>query len=185
MNLCGKMLDILGARAPMLILELFCRNSEKEFYTKEIGRKLKLSKATTIKWLKRLREEGLLGETPRGRKTFYRLHLGHPLAKQIRVLFTLAELVPTLKSLKDLRGAYLVGASARGTEAPDSPIELLILTRADSGYIEKALEGISRKLGRTIKTRVMTPLEYAELARKDKELYERLEREKIRLIGGR
>lgn len=178
------MLDILGVRAPMRILELFCRNPEKEFYTKEIGQKLNLSKATTIKWLKRLAEERLLSETPRGRKTFYKLYWGHPFARQARVLFTLTELVPRLKDLKDLRGAYLVGASTRGVEAPDSPIELLILTRTDPEYIRRALGKISRNLGRTIKTSVMTPLEYAELAKKDRKLYERLEREKIRLIRG-
>lgn len=176
------MLDILGSRAPVRILRLFCENPEKEFYTKEIGQELKLSKATAIKWLKRLKDEGFLSETPRGRKTFYRLRWG-PLTRQTRVLFTLAELVPPLRRLKDLRGAYLVGASARGTEAPDSPIELLILTRTDPKFIGKALEGVSRKLGRTIKTHVMTSLEYAELARKNKGLYERLELEKIRLVG--
>lgn len=184
MNLCETMLDILGSRAPMRILELFCRNPEEEYYTKEVGQKLKLSKATTIKWLKRLTEEGLLSETPRGRKMIYKLQWGHPFARQARVLFTLTELIPTLKDLRDLRGAYLVGTSARGIEVPDSPIELLILTRTDPEYIRKALGRISRKLGRTIETSVMTPLEYAELSKKNRELYERLEREKIRLIGG-
>jgi predicted nucleotidyltransferase len=168
----------------MRILELFCRNPEEEFYTKEVGQKLKLSKATTIKWLKRLTEEGLLGETPRGRKMMYKLKWGHPFARQTRVFFTLAELVPILKDLRDLRGAYLVGTSARGIEASDSPIELLILTRTDPEYIQKTIGRVSRKLGRTIEVSVMTPLEYAELAKKNKELYERLEREKIRLIGG-
>lgn len=176
------MLDIIGARAPMRILELFCKNLEASFYSREIGQKLGLSKATTIKWLKRLTREGLLGETPSGRKKFYKLQWGHPFVRQVRVLFTLAELVPALAELKDLRGAYLVGAAARGSDAPDSPIELLVLTRADPGYIGKVLERVSRKLGRPIEPRVMAPLEYAELASNEPALHEKLEREKIRLV---
>lgn len=182
MNLCGTMLDILGTRAPMRILELFCRNPEEEFFTKEVGQKLKLSKATTIKWLKRLAEEGLLSETPRGRKVIYKLQWGNPFVRQVRVLLTLAELVPTLSRLSDLRGAYLVGASARGSDAPGSPIELLVLTRTDPDYIKKVLDGVSRKIRKPIKPLVMTPLAYTELSRKDPKLHEHLEREKIRLL---
>jgi predicted nucleotidyltransferase len=177
------MLDIIGARAPMRILELFCRNPEANFYSKEIGQKLGLSKATTIKWLKRLTREGLLAKTPSGRKKFYKLQWEHPFSRQVRVLFTLAELALVIRGLRDLRGAYLVGAAARGSDAPDSPIELLVMTRADKKYIREALERVSRKLGRPIESRVMTPLEYAELSKKDRNLHERLEREKIRLIG--
>lgn len=167
----------------MRILEFFCNDPEAEFFSREIGYKLELSKATTIKWLKRLTEEGILTETAVGRRKFYKLQWGHPIARQVRVLFTLGELVPVLRGLRDLRGVYLIGAAATGSDAPDSPIELLILTHADQGYIRTALEKVSRKVGRPIDPRVMDPIAYAELSKKDPELHERLEREKIRLVG--
>ncbi len=176
-------MDIIGTQAPMRILELLCKSPEAELYSRQIGVKLELSKATTIKWLKRLTKEGLLVETARGRRKFYRLRWGHPIARQIRVLFTLSELAPALRRLKDLRGAYLVGEAAMGSDAPDSPIELLILTRADPEYIRKSLERVSRRVGRPIEPHVMDQLAYAELSKKDRKLYERLEREKIRLVG--
>ncbi len=177
------MLDILGNQAPMQIIELFCNDPEAVFFSREIGVKLELSKATTIKWLKRLTEEGILTESAVGRRKFYRLQWGHPIARQVRVLFTLGELTPALRGLKELRGVYLVGTAATGTGAHDSPIELLILTRGGESYVKSAFEKVSKKLKRPIKTRVMDPLEYSALEKKDPELFARLEREKIRLSG--
>lgn len=175
------MLEFLKSKAPVDMLELFCKNPNKEFFSKEVGEKLDLSKATTIKWLRSLSENGILSETSQGRKKFYKFNWGNPLAKQIRVLITLSELIPALRSLSGLRAAYLVGGSARGTVAPDSPLELLILNRGGSRRIRKALDEVSSEIGREIEAKIMTPLEYAELARDNPNLHDRLEREKIRL----
>lgn len=176
------MLEILGSPAPLSILEFFCKNPQKEFYTKEIGKTLGLSKATTIKWLKRLSDEDILIEFSKGRKKIYRLRWGDPISRQIRVLFTLSELVPAMRKISDLRTAYLVGNSARGNDPPDSPIELLILTRGDTERIQKILKDVSSEINRPIEVKIMTPLEYAELSKRNPHLYERLEREKIRLV---
>lgn len=176
------MLEILGSPAPLSILELFYKNPQKEFYTKKISKKLGLSKATTIKWLKKLRDEGILIEFSKGRKKIYRLRWGDPISRQIRVLFTLTELLPELREISDLRAAYLIGNSARGSDPPDSPIELLILTRHNAKRVQDVLKDVSSEINRVIEAKIMTPLEYAELSKRDPRLHERLEREKVRLI---
>lgn len=176
------MLKFLGSQAPVDMLELFCKNPTEEFYSKEIGERLGLSKATTIKWLKHLAEEGILSKTSRGRKSFYKLRWGNPLARQIRVLMTLSELISALEGVSEMRAAYLVGASARGTDSPDSPVELLILNRGDSSQIRSVLSDLSSEMGREINARIMSPVEYADLARDNPKLHERLEREKVRLV---
>lgn len=176
------MLEIFGASTPMKVIELFCKNPRKEFYSKEVGEELELSKATTIKWLKHLTKEDILIESSRGRKKIYRLRWGNPIVRQVRVLITLTNLIPVVRSLSDLRAAYLIGNSAKGTDPPDSPIELLILTRGKIGRIRKNLDDVSSKIGRPINARIMTPLEYAELSKKEPKLHERLEREKLRLV---
>ncbi|KXA99618.1 hypothetical protein AKJ42_02875 [candidate division MSBL1 archaeon SCGC-AAA261C02] len=175
------MLEFLGSRAPLSILEFFCKNPQKEFYSKEIGEELDLSKATTIKWLKRLVEKGILTETSRGRKKIYRLRWANPFARQMRVILTLSKLIPTLENLTNLRAAYLTGDSAKGTDSPDSPVELLILNRGSEERVRRALDDVSSKIGRSVEARIMTPLEYADLASKKPALHEKLEREKIRL----
>ncbi len=175
------MLDFLGSQAPINMLELFCKNPNREFYSKEIGKKLGLSKATNIKWLKKLKENGILSETSKGRKKFYKLKLGNPLARQVRVLFTLSEIIPALKKVDELKAAYLIGDTARGTSAPNSPVELLILKRGDAKRIEKILDEVSEDIGREIKARIMSPLEYGQLSKEEPNLHEKLEREKIRL----
>jgi len=175
------MFDFLGAKAPLKMIELFCKNPEKEFYSKEIGDELGLSKATNIKWLKNLTERGIISERSHGRKKIYKLRLGNPIVRQLRVLHTLSKLIPVLGELNELKSAYLVGESSKGTASPDAPIELLILKRGDDLEIRRALEDVSDRIGRKIEAKIMTPLEYAELARDNPKLHERLEREKIRL----
>ncbi|MBS3815374.1 MAG: hypothetical protein KGY45_02275 [Hadesarchaea archaeon] len=176
------MLDFLGSKAPVRILEFFCMNPGEEFFSKEVGEELDLSKATTIKWLNKLTEKEILAKTPRGRKKIYRLNWGNPLARQIRTMLTLSKLLPTLRNKTDLRAAYLIGESARGTDSPDSPVELLILNRGSKKQIQKSLNKVSNKIERPIEARIMTPLEYGELSSKNPKLHEKLEREKIRLV---
>ncbi len=176
------MLDFLGSQASVDMLELFCKNPDKEFYSKEIGNKLNLSKATTIKWLKNLTNNGILSEKTDGRKKFYKIRLGNPLVRQLRVLLTISELISAFEGVNDIKSVYLIGSAAKGTYAPDSSIELLILKRGDSKRIKKVLNDVSSKIGRDIEARILSPLEYGELARDNPKLHERLEREKIRLV---
>ncbi|MFP4005303.1 MAG: nucleotidyltransferase domain-containing protein [Candidatus Hadarchaeia archaeon] len=178
------MMDFLGSEASVRIVELFCQNPNEEFYSKKVGDKLGISKATNIKWLKRLTDAGILTAQSRGRKKFYKLKLNNPLARQLRILMTLSELIPRLKDQDTLRSAYLVGSSAKGTHAPDSPLELLILHRGDPSQIRSVLDDVSSKIGREIEAKIMTPLEYAELSKDKPKLHERLEREKIRIVLG-
>lgn len=174
-------LEFLGTQAPVKMVELFSKNPDKEFYSKEIQEQLDLSKATNIKWLKELKEHGIIKGKSSGRKKYYKLNLASPLARQIRVLTTLSELVPTLKTLGGIRNAYLVGSSARGTGPADSSLELLIMKRSDSREIKEALNELEEKIGREINAKIMLPVEYGELARDNPKLHEKLEREKIRL----
>ncbi len=175
------LLEFLGSQAPVKMLELFSKNPDKEFYSKEIQDQLELSKATNIKWLKKLKQKEIIKEKSSGRKKYYKLKWASPIARQIRVLATLSELIPTLKSVSGIRSAYLVGSSAKGTDPPNSPIELLILQRGNKRGIKKALNHIEDKIGREIDAKIMIPIEYADLARDNPNLHERLEREKIRL----
>lgn len=176
------MMDILGSEAPVRMLKLFCRDPKREYYSKKIGEELDISKATTIKWLKRLTEEGILTESSRGRKKFYRLKMNNPISKQFRILITLSELIPALRNVDDLRSAYLIGSTAKGTYAPDAPLELLILHRGDSSRIRSVLDDVSSEIGREIEAKVLTPLQYAELSKDKPKLHERLEREKVRIV---
>ncbi len=175
------MLDFLGSQASVKMLELFCKNPDEGFYSKEIGKKLELSKATNIKWLKKLEEQDIITETSEGRKKYYKLKLSNPLARQVRVLYTLSELIDAFREVGDLKSAYLVGKTAQGNNPPDAPVELLILNRGDKDKIEDALEKVSDKIGKEIDAKIMTPLEYGQLSKEKPEVHEKLEREKIRL----
>ncbi|MCD6248516.1 MAG: hypothetical protein J7J17_03620 [Hadesarchaea archaeon] len=175
------MREILGSRAAMKILQLFCQNPRDGFYTKEIERKARLSKATTIKWLKKLSKRGILGGFQLGRKKVYRLRWQNSFGREIWRILAMGELVSALDKC-DLSGVYLFGPSTRGQDPPDSPLDILVLSRADPEYISKVLDKASRKIGKEIRPLVLDPLKYSELRKRNPSLYERIEREKIRLL---
>ena len=118
-----------------------------------------------------------------------RFFAGYPITPQNEIPEYMSKRMPEVGGVfvqaeSELAAINMVfGAAATGSDAPDSPIELLILTRGDPDYVLKALEKGSRKMGRPIEPRVMDSVAYSELSKKDPELHERLEREKIRLVG--
>jgi len=63
----------------------------------------------------------------------------------------------------------------------DSDIDLLVLGKRSSEVID-ALDKLGKKIDRKIKPTFYTELEWSQCARKDYAFYERVEKDKIRLI---
>ena len=109
--------------------------------------------------------------------TIYKINLQNPVLRQFRVLRNISLLYPCLR---DVEGAevYLYGSWARGDNSEKSDIDLLVISE-ERGF---GTGELSRKIKTEIKPIVLTPLEYSRLSREDKPFYERLEREKLRLV---
>jgi len=75
------------------ILELFINNPYKEFYVREISKKLKISPTTISKYLKKMEKEGLLLSENKYNHLFFKAHNENLLFKQKKVHYNICMII--------------------------------------------------------------------------------------------
>jgi len=175
-----QLIELLGNRLLLRILQFFSDNPRESFYVEEVRKKLKIAKASAIKWFHILEKGGLLTSKRVGRAINYSLNTEDALVKQLRILLVVYE----LKALKELKSIcdsiYLFGSSARGEYLSDSDIDLLIISNETITKVTSELRKI--KTSREVKPVIMTQLDYSILSRNDPAFYNRIEKDKVRLL---
>jgi len=158
------------------MLKFFLNNPLGEFYEKEIQRKTAASRASVRKWLHALEGLGFILIARKGRLKLYRLNRENPLVKQLKVLNTMSWLLPELKAFRGQGELYLYGSASRGEDFEGSDIDILVVGK-DRAVVDKI-----RAIDGRIKVSFFTPLEWAKAARDDPAFYERVEKDRIRLV---
>jgi predicted nucleotidyltransferase len=169
------MIEILGNKISLKVLFLFLENPRSEFYEKEIQQKLKVARGSIRKWLDLLKNKGFIYKVQRGRLNIYRLNSENPMVKQLKILYTISRLLSNFEKIKGEAEYYLYGSAARGEDAEDSDIDILVLGK------DRSIIGKIKSINKKIKVSFFTPLEWARIAKEDPAFYERVERDKIRL----
>jgi len=157
-------------------LRFFLDNPTGEFYEKEVQRKTRAARASTSKWLHVLENLGFIHVARRGRLKLHGLNRENPLVKQLKVLSTMSWLVPKLEVFSGQGELYMYGSASRGEDVEGSDIDVLVIGK-ERAIIEKI-----RAIDRRIKISFFTPLEWAKVAREDPAFYERVEKDRIRLV---
>jgi len=169
---------LLSRKNNSLLTEYFLNNPTIETYPQELEKKLKMSRQSMFKALEAVQAAGLIEVKEIGRTRQYRLRRNESTVKQLKILSTIDSIMHLMDKLKD-SGAeiYLFGSAARGEDTEKSDIDLLIMS-------DKPKNEMLGKFAQTEKIRPLyfSFLEYSALARKDKPFYERIEKDKIRLI---
>jgi len=169
---------LLSRKNNSLLIEYFLNNPTIETYPQELEKKLKMSRQSMFKALEAVLAAGLIEVKEVGRTRQYKLRRNDLTVKQLKILSTIDSIMRIMDKLKD-SGAevYLFGSAARGEDTEKSDIDLLILSDKPKNEM----------IGRFAQEEKIRPLyfsflEYSALARKDKPFYERIEKDKIRLI---
>lgn len=179
----AQIIDILKSKKALEIIEFFIENQDKEIYQSEISRKLKMSRNTISKWLDALNKNNFLNERTSGKMKYLGLNADNAVIKQIKILINVSKLSEILKSIEN-EGLeiYLYGSVARGEDDKESDVDLLIVGKIERERLVEIIEKAKDSMKREVKPLVLTPLEYAELSRKNRLLYENIEKNKVRLL---
>ena len=78
-------IELFGNKKLLRVLNLFLENPSREFTNKEIS-KIKIAKATRIKWIRFLVREKLIKYRSIGIQKVYSLNLDNPVIVQMKVL---------------------------------------------------------------------------------------------------
>ncbi len=168
--------EIVGNRTQVRLLRAFFSYPEKEFHERELERLMKIPQASVHRNVKRLIENGLLDMKRIGRANLYslnRAHILHPLLKKVfeeekNILVALRNLIAhDVRALPEADLAVLFGSIAKGTERPDSDVDIFILCRGDKSRLEGKLAGLALAVrdgfGNTISPMIKTAEELKEL----------------------
>ncbi|MEW6748701.1 MAG: nucleotidyltransferase domain-containing protein [Candidatus Micrarchaeota archaeon] len=173
-----QIFELLGKKTVLKLLRYFLKRPTATMYAEQLGKELKMAKKSLFDGLHKLLEAGVLRMETVGRTKRYGLDRSNPVVKELKVLLTLDTVMPLLKKLEGMDvEAYLYGSAARGEDVEKSDIDLLLI-----GH-KTAKEALA-KVGKLEKLRpvYLTFVEYSRLARSDPAYYERIERDKIRLL---
>ncbi len=110
----------------------------------------------------------------------YKLNTESPIVKQFKILLNITKIFPLIAKVKGVQ-IYLYGSMARGEDLEDSDIDLLIIGKTSEDILT-TIRKIESELGKRVKASFYSEVEWSKMARKDPAFYERVEKDKIRLV---
>lgn len=176
-----KINELLGNKNLIKILDFLVENSEEISQTK-IRNKIKIAKATLIKWLNYLEKNNFVSIKIEGVSKLYKLNKENNILKQFKILNNIIKIQDlNLLIKKHNIKIYLYGSAARGEDSKESDIDLLIIGNVKRQDIINDIDKLGKKINKKITLDMFNDLEWANMERKDKAFYERIEKDKIEL----
>ena len=137
------------------ILELFFKNSDREFYFREIAASLNKEPGAIQNYLNSLVKQNILQDERKGNMRFFKLNKNHPIYEEIKSIisktigieYKLKELVSVLSKVEY---AFIFGSIAKGKEYGDSDIDLLLIGEVDQDFLVEKIVKLQSELSREI-----------------------------------
>lgn len=151
------------------ILTYLARNPDKEFYIRELAKKLNKSVGGVHKTLKSMTAMGLLTENKSGKNIYFQINPKNPSIKNFKVFMTINELHPLINNIKDYSvKIILFGSCATGEDTINSDIDIFILTTGKEQVKKYMVKSIQ---GRNIQPIIVNTPEFMKLKEQDKAFY--------------
>ena len=164
--------DLFLSTNSLKALSLLAKYSDKEFYEREIARKLGISYGSANKVLNDLYSEQYLNRQKKGNMYLYRFNISDPVFSHFKILANIILLRPLIKQLKQVSTRIvLFGSCARAADHSKSDIDLFIVSDDKTKVLEiirkyrfnKGFEGL------IIEPAVFSPAELLKSEKTDKE----------------
>ncbi|MBN3753017.1 nucleotidyltransferase domain-containing protein [Paraburkholderia sp. Tr-20389] len=161
--------DFLLTPKQQRILGAFLLNPARSFAISDIFDLVEGGRSSTQAFIKSLVEAQVLLLDTEHRTTRYTANAAHPLYPELRQIaiksFGIRE--PIEAALVELRNqvdrAFIFGSLAKGTDKPDSDVDVMLVGDVRLGKATRALEAAGSKLGREIHVNVYPATEWEEL----------------------
>jgi predicted nucleotidyltransferase len=175
-------IKLFGNKKIMQIINFFIENSSSKITQTKLIKETKIAKATAVKWMHYLVANDMLKLERIGVSNIYQLNNENLVIKHIKIIKTILSL-KELKKLKD-KGLeiYLYGSASRGEDTEKSDIDILVIGRTKRREIVDVIDQISKKINRKISFSIFSNVEWSMMRKKDNAYYNRVEKDKIRLI---
>lgn len=171
------------------ILAYFFTNPESNLYLREIASLLDEDPGNLSKELKRLEKEGIFTVCKRGNQKYFLLNKNYPLFKEVKsIIFKTVgvkgSIKEALKTLQDIKFAFIYGSYAKGKENQLSDIDIVIIGTPDDDKLVNNLDRLEDQLKRDINYKLYTLGEFKkEIKEKEPFTLEILKNKKIMLLG--
>lgn len=137
------------------ILNLFFKDSDKEYYLREIARNLDKEPSHFQKALNSLVKEGILKDERKGNLRFFKLNKNHPLYEELKRIIAKTLGIETVlkEAIKDIKGveyAFVFGSIAKNKEYSESDIDLMLIGQVDQDILINKISELEKELRRTI-----------------------------------
>jgi predicted nucleotidyltransferase len=165
---------ILDALFPLVRQELLAAtllSPDQWWYLSELAAHLKTSPSSLQREVNSLSASGVLERKKDGRRTYYRAHRGSPVFGDLRnLLLKTAGIAPALQSEltrfgERIRWAAIYGSIARGQEAAESDIDLLLVGDIATADLLPAIRRMERRFGREVNVRRYSEREFRDKIR--------------------
>ncbi len=156
------------------ILELFIRESEREFHVREIAKLLRKSPTTISKYLKKYEKEKILISNKKSNHLFFKANSEYQRFKQLKLNYNLTLLHESglinylIEKFNYPEAIVLFGSFAKAENNKNSDIDLLIISPKKQDI---NLEKFEKKLGHKVQLFINTQSELERLKEKNKELF--------------
>lgn len=161
--------DLLFGSYRRKVLSQLLLNPDQDYHVRELARLTDTAPGTLHKELARLAEAGLLLRHAKGNQVRYQANRQCPVFSELAGLMrkTTGAALLIGQALGPLEPSLVLifGSVARGTEGPDSDVDVMVITDRSFGDVVRALHPVQASLGREINPVVYDPTEFEQHVR--------------------
>ena len=188
-----NLLGIFRSKARAKILYIFFLNPEKEFYVRELEKKLNISAGNIHRELKKIGAENLIISRKMGNIILYQVNEQNPFYSEFRKLVLKTAginklLKPFFLKQKDIFQVFIYGSYAKGNFDSSSDIDIFILAKRNGPLYEiinKKISEYEDMLGCEINIDYMLSSEYNKRRKQnDPYINDLIKNPKIFIKGG-
>lgn len=184
-----SLLSLTKSKLRARILLFFFSHPEKEYYLRELERKLEKPVAYIRRELINLEKMGLFISETKGKERYFRLNLKYPLYEEVKNIVEKTvgaegSLKNILKKLKDIHIAFIFGSYAEKKTDLLSDIDLMIIGNPDEDKLLSAINKLEEELAREINYHIYSLNDWKKKIKEDNSFIKNvISKPKIFLFG--